>query len=130
MGRLGLEWYYTGQQRLEANPYRQTSRPYMLFGVLVEKRFGHARLFVNGENLGNVKQTNWDPLLRPTRGIDGRWLTRGRRLTAAISMAACACSSEPADGREQELLVAGHDNSWARSRGSLRTHRQSKPSLP
>ena len=72
-GRLGLEWYYTGQQRLEANPYRQASRPYMLVGALVEKRFGHARLFVNGENLGNVKQTNWDPLLRPTRGIDGRW---------------------------------------------------------
>jgi hypothetical protein len=34
----------------------------MLFGVLVEKRFGHARLFVNGENLGNVKQTDRDPL--------------------------------------------------------------------
>ena len=43
----------------------------MLFGALIEKRFGHARLFVNGENLGNVKQTNWDPLLRPTRG--SRW---------------------------------------------------------
>ena len=28
--------------------------------------------FRYGENLGNVKQTNWDPLLRPTRGIDGR----------------------------------------------------------
>ena len=32
-----------------------------------------AHLFVNGENLGDVKQTDWDPLLRPTRGIDGRW---------------------------------------------------------
>jgi Dienelactone hydrolase family len=31
------------------------------------------RLFVNGENLGNVKQTDWDPLLRPARGVDGRW---------------------------------------------------------
>jgi iron complex outermembrane receptor protein len=73
IGRLGLEWYYTGQQRLEANPYRQVSRPYMLFGALVEKRFGHTRLFVNGENFGNVKQTHWDPLLRPTHGVDGRW---------------------------------------------------------
>ena len=45
----------------------------MLFGALVEKRFGHARLFINGENLGNVRQTDWDPLLRPARGIDGRW---------------------------------------------------------
>ena len=45
----------------------------MLFGALIEKRFGHACLFVNGENLGNVKQTHWDPLLRPMRGVDGRW---------------------------------------------------------
>ncbi len=75
MGPLGLEWYYTGQQRLEANPYRQESRPYMLFGVLVEKRFGQARLFVNGENLGNVKQTNWDPLLRPNARY--RWALDG-----------------------------------------------------
>jgi iron complex outermembrane receptor protein len=45
----------------------------MLFDALIEKRFGHARPFVNGENLGNVKQPDWDPLLRPTRGIDGRW---------------------------------------------------------
>jgi len=45
----------------------------MLFGALVEKRLGHARLFVNSENLGNVKQTDWDRLLRPTRGVDGRW---------------------------------------------------------
>jgi iron complex outermembrane receptor protein len=44
----------------------------MLFGALVEKRLGHAHLIVNGENLGDVKQTDWDPLLRPTRGIDGR----------------------------------------------------------
>jgi hypothetical protein len=49
-----------------------TGKPsYTLFGVLVEKRFGHARLFVNGENLGNVKQTDWDLLLRPARGC--RW---------------------------------------------------------
>ena len=72
-GRLGLEWYYTGAQRLEANPYRDESRPYMLFGMLVEKRLGRARLFLNGENLANVRQTDWDPLLRPTRAVDGRW---------------------------------------------------------
>jgi len=71
--RLGVEWYYTGRQRLEANPYRVESAPYSVFGVLASHRIGRALLFVNGENLTDVKQTNWDPLLRPSRGIDGRW---------------------------------------------------------
>src|SRR5262249_28332830 len=61
--RLGVEWYYTGPQRLEANPYREESVPYSLFGVLASRRLGHALLFINGENLTDVKQTDWDPLL-------------------------------------------------------------------
>jgi outer membrane receptor for ferrienterochelin and colicins len=72
-GRIGLEWYYTGVQRLEANPYRDESRRYILFGALVERRIGRYRLFVNAENLANVRQTDTDPLLRRTRGVDGRW---------------------------------------------------------
>jgi len=72
-GRIGLEWYYTGAQRLDANPYRDVSKPYMVFGALVERRIGRYRLFVNGENLANVRQTDWDPLVRPARGADGRW---------------------------------------------------------
>ena len=71
--RLGVEWYYTGVQRLDANPFREQSAPYSLFGVLASRRLGRAFLFINGENLTNVKQTDWDPLLRPSRGIDGRW---------------------------------------------------------
>jgi iron complex outermembrane receptor protein len=30
-------------------------------------------LFLNAENLLNVRQTRWDPLVRPTRASDGRW---------------------------------------------------------
>ncbi len=71
--RVGVEWYYTGRQRLDANPYRAESAPYSLFGVLASRRVGRLLLFVNGENLTDVKQTNWDPLLRPSRGVDGRW---------------------------------------------------------
>ena len=52
---------------------RTESKPYMVFGALVERRFGRYRLFVNGENLADVRQTDWDPLIRPTRGVDGRW---------------------------------------------------------
>jgi iron complex outermembrane receptor protein len=72
-GRIGVEAYLTGRQRLEDNPYRGESAPYVLFGGLVERRFGRWRLFVNAENLANVRQTDWDPLLRPSRAADGRW---------------------------------------------------------
>jgi outer membrane receptor for ferrienterochelin and colicins len=71
--RLGVEWYYTGRQRLEANPYRAESAPYSVFGILANRRVGRALLFINGENLTDIKQTDWDPLLRPSRGVDGRW---------------------------------------------------------
>jgi outer membrane receptor for ferrienterochelin and colicins len=73
VGRVGVEWYYTGRQALEENPYRAVSEPYMIVGVLAERQFGHIRLFINGENLTDVRQTRWDPLLRRTRAVDGRW---------------------------------------------------------
>ena len=73
VGRLGLEIYYTGRQRLDVNPFRETSEAYLIVGLLAERRFGRVRLFVNGENLTGVRQTRWDPLLLPTRAIDGRW---------------------------------------------------------
>jgi iron complex outermembrane receptor protein len=72
-GRIGIESYYTGHQRLEENPYRTESKAYVLFGFLAEHTFGRFRLFVNVENLTNVRQTRWNPLLRPDRGVDGRW---------------------------------------------------------
>jgi iron complex outermembrane receptor protein len=71
--RLGIECYYTGRQSLEENPYRGVSVPYMILGLLAEKPFGRVRLFINAENLTGVRQTRWDPLLRPTRAADGRW---------------------------------------------------------
>lgn len=72
-GRIGVELYYTGRQRLEANPYRDRSRPYMILGLLAERRLGALRAFVNAENLTAVRQTRWEPLLRPSQAVDGRW---------------------------------------------------------
>jgi iron complex outermembrane receptor protein len=72
-GRFGLEAYSTSRQALEDNPYRERGRGYLLFGALGEHRFGKVRVFVNLENLGNVRQTRWEPLLRPARAPDGRW---------------------------------------------------------
>jgi iron complex outermembrane receptor protein len=73
IGRVGVEFYYTGAQRLEQNPLREISRPYAIIGFLAERQLSRFRLFVNGENLTDVRQTRWDPLVRPTRAPDGRW---------------------------------------------------------
>jgi outer membrane receptor for ferrienterochelin and colicins len=73
--RVGLELYYTGRQSLEHDPKRTTSKPYLLAGLLGEKRFGVARVFVNAENLTNVRQTRDDSLVLPVRGSGGRWTT-------------------------------------------------------
>ena len=72
--RIGLECYYTGEQRLENNPYRGTSASYVIAGAMAERAVNkHTKLFLNLENLTNVRQTRWDPLLLPARNIDGRW---------------------------------------------------------
>ena len=88
--RVGAEWYYTGAQRLEGNPYRDESKPYNVFGLLATRQIGRALLFINGENLTDVRQTKWAPLIRPTRGIDGRWTVDawgpldGRNINAGV----------------------------------------------
>jgi iron complex outermembrane receptor protein len=73
VGRVGVEVYYTGRQRLEVNPYRDESEPYVVTGMLVERRLGRWRVFLNAENLTGVRLTRWDSLLRPAQGPDGRW---------------------------------------------------------
>ena len=41
--------------------------------MLAERRVGRFRLFVNAENITDVRQTRYDRLLRPGAGADGRW---------------------------------------------------------
>jgi len=72
-GRFGIETYYIGRQALEDDPYRESSRPHALVGFLGERRLGRVRVFLNAENVFNVRQTRWDPLVRPARRPDGRW---------------------------------------------------------
>jgi outer membrane receptor for ferrienterochelin and colicins len=91
-GRVGLECYLTGAQRLENNPYRQGSAGYVLFGGLAERQIGRVRLYVNAENLGNVRQTKFESVLRPARAADGRWTVDawapldGRVLNAGVRL--------------------------------------------
>ena len=74
IGRLGIESYLTGSQRLEQNPYRSASKAYVIFGIMGERKVAkHMRLFLNLENLTNIRQTRWNSLIRPNRGPDGRW---------------------------------------------------------
>ncbi|WP_374468875.1 TonB-dependent receptor plug domain-containing protein [Phenylobacterium sp.] len=73
IGRIGFEAYYTGRQALEENPYRRRSKPYFELGFMAERRFGPVSVFLNLENLLNVRQTKHDPLVRPRRAPDGRW---------------------------------------------------------
>lgn len=72
-GRVGFEAYYTGRQDLEDNPYRQEGRPYVELGLLGELFFGRTSVFLNLENLLNVRQTKYDPMVLPQRAPDGRW---------------------------------------------------------
>jgi outer membrane receptor for ferrienterochelin and colicins len=73
VGRVGVEYYFTGRQRLIANPYRSRSKAYSILGALAEKKFGRVKVFLNAENLTNTRQTKFDPLILRAPGPDGRF---------------------------------------------------------
>ena len=73
--RLGLEMYYTGEQRVEGNPYRSVSKAYLDVGILGEITIGPASWFINAENILNVRQTREDSLLLQQRSAHGQWTT-------------------------------------------------------
>ncbi len=73
--RVGLEAYHTGTQSLEDNPYRAMSPAFTLVGALLQRRVGGALLFLNAENLLDVRQTKFDPLLLRRAGLGGRLTT-------------------------------------------------------
>jgi iron complex outermembrane receptor protein len=74
-GRIGIELGYTGRQALMDDPYRSVSEPYFELNVLGELRFGAASVFLNAINLTGVRQTHFDPLVRPTPGPGGNPIT-------------------------------------------------------
>ena len=74
-GRVGLEVGYTGKQALAYDPYRHESPGFFELNALGELRFGEIALFLNAINVTNVRQTNYDPLLRPSPGPGGNPIT-------------------------------------------------------
>jgi outer membrane receptor for ferrienterochelin and colicins len=74
-GRVGLEVGYTGRQALEDDPFRSVSEPYFELNALGELRIGNVSIFINAINLTNVRQTRFDPLVRPSLGPGGNPIT-------------------------------------------------------
>jgi outer membrane receptor for ferrienterochelin and colicins len=74
-GRFGVESYYTGRQRLVDDPFRDFAPRHLVLGALLERRIGPLSMFVNLENLTNVRQTRDVPLVRPAPTTTGRWTT-------------------------------------------------------
>jgi outer membrane receptor for ferrienterochelin and colicins len=72
-GLVGVEAYYTGTQALDDNPWRERARAHLHLGVLGEVRREGWSVFLNLENLLNVRQTRHDPLVRPFPTPEGRW---------------------------------------------------------
>ena len=116
-GRIGIEAYYIGRQPTDENPFRTQGRAYVLFGALAERRFGRARVFLNLENLGNVRQTRFDPLLLPGprrgrplhRGRLGpaRRLRRERRRARGVLTIGLSCGGPSADRGQGGTMKRG-----------------------
>ena len=60
--RLGLEAYYMGPKPLSTG---EQSRPYWLMGVMGERRWKHISVFVNFENLLNIRQDRYQAWVLP-----------------------------------------------------------------
>ncbi len=73
--RMGLEGTWFGAQALDDNPFRSTSKPYLYAMAIVARQFGSLELVANFENLLNVRQTDFDRLVRPAPTTAGRWTT-------------------------------------------------------
>lgn len=72
--RAGIELFYTGRQALDDNPYRVRGAPYLMWGGLLDFEVSsRMRVFVNAENLSDVRQTHNERLIRRTPDAVGRW---------------------------------------------------------
>jgi outer membrane receptor for ferrienterochelin and colicins len=72
---IGIEGIYYGRQVLDDNPYRNESKPYVYAMAIAKRQFGPVELVANFENLLNVRQTDYDRLVRPSPTTGGRWTT-------------------------------------------------------
>lgn len=84
---VSLEASYSGRQFVWDNPRRTETPGYTLVHATVSQRTGRARVFLSGENLFDVKLTDYEPVLLPApveggRRTAGPWVPlRGRVLS-------------------------------------------------
>lgn len=60
--KAGIEAYYTGEQFL-SDGFK--TRPFLEVGVFAEKTFGKYSLFINGENLTDIRQSRYTRVVFP-----------------------------------------------------------------
>jgi len=72
---VALEVDWSGTQALDNDPYRLESPPYVVAGALASQQLGKVKLFLSVQNITDVRQTNYDPIVLPARGPGGRWTT-------------------------------------------------------
>lgn len=72
-GRAGFEIGYTGPQDVHEDPYLTRTPSLLEINALAEWNFGKVSLFVNAMNLGDERQQDHAPLLRPANapGLGG-----------------------------------------------------------
>jgi iron complex outermembrane receptor protein len=73
--RVGLEATWYGVQPLDDDPYLGRSKPYVYTMFLVMRQVGQVEVVANFENLLDVRQTDYAPLVRPAPMPGGRWTT-------------------------------------------------------
>jgi outer membrane receptor for ferrienterochelin and colicins len=73
--RIGIEGIYYGRQALDDNSYLSESKPYVYLMAIAMRQFGPVEIVANFENLLNVRQTKYQPLVRPSPTVGGRWTT-------------------------------------------------------
>ena len=61
--RAALESYHTSKQHLTDG---SIGKNYWLIGALIEKSWKHFSVFLNGEDVNNIRQTDWAPVYTGT----------------------------------------------------------------
>lgn len=88
--RFAVETYYTGRQHTDNDPYRTATPSFTTIEVLLTQKVARHQIFLSVDNLTNVRQTNYGPLLLASPSRLGRPTTElwspleGRTVRAGI----------------------------------------------
>lgn len=70
---IALEVNWLGHQALDDDPSLTRSHAYANVELLASRTMGNVTVYANADNLTNVRQTDYAPLLRPTRQPGQSW---------------------------------------------------------